>query len=39
MNEWMNEYFDGLGQESSNSTANALELLQSYTKPLHWAID
>ena len=26
-------YIDGLVQDCSNSTANALELLQSYTKP------
>ena len=28
--------FDGLVQECSNYTANALELLQSCTKPLIW---
>ena len=26
-------YINGLVQDSSNSTANLLELLQSYTKP------
>ena len=26
-------YFDGLVQDCSNSTANAVELLQSYTEP------
>ena len=27
-------HFNGLGQDGSNSIANALELLQSCTKPL-----
>ena len=27
-------YIDGLAQDNSNSIANALELLQSYTKPM-----
>ena len=31
---WNDEYyFDGLGQDCSNSNANAMELLQSCTKP------
>ena len=29
-------YIDGLVQDCSNSSANALELLQSCTKPLIW---
>ena len=29
----MDDFFDGLAQDSSNSIANALELLQSCTKP------
>ena len=30
----MNDYFDGLVQDCSNSIANALELQQPCTKPL-----
>ena len=29
-------HFDGLVQDYSNSNANALELLQSWSKPLIW---
>ena len=29
-------YFDGFVQDGSISIANALEILQSYTKPLIW---
>ena len=32
----MNEHIDGLEQEGSNSSALAIELLMSYTKPLIW---
>ena len=32
-------YFDGLVQDCSNSSANALELLQSCTKPLIYSFD
>ena len=32
--EFYIEHIDGLMQDCSNSTANALELLQSCTKPL-----
>ena len=43
MSFWSNEfdkqcYMDGLVQDSSNSIANALELLQSCTKPSHYDI-
>ena len=31
--QMLNEYLDGLVQDCSNSIANALELLQSCTKP------
>ena len=31
--KWESSYSDGLVQDCSNSSANALELLQSYTKP------
>ena len=31
-------YTDGLAQESSNATANVLELLQSCTKPSIWFV-
>ena len=31
-------YIDGLVQDCSNSIANALELLQSFTEPLIWAM-
>ena len=30
---FVTHYSDGLGQDCSNSIANALELLQSYAKP------
>ena len=30
---------DGLAQDCSNSIANALELLQSYTKPSRWSME
>ena len=30
---WVHLYFDGVVQDCSNSIANALELLQSCTKP------
>ena len=32
---WRPHDIDGLGQDYSNSTANALELLQSCTKPFY----
>ena len=31
---WLIAHIDGLAQDCSNSIANALELLQSYTKPM-----
>ena len=31
-------YFDGLAQDCSNSSALAMELLQSCTKPLNWQV-
>ena len=31
-----NDHFDDLVQDCSNSSANALELLQSCTKPSSW---
>ena len=34
MNEQNEEHIDGLVKDSSNSTANTLELPQSCTKPL-----
>ena len=33
-----NHHFEGLVQDCSNSIANALELLQSCTKPLYWCV-
>ena len=36
-NEGNPKYIDGLEQDCSNSIADALELLQSWTKPLIWA--
>ena len=34
----LRDQIDDLAQDCSNSSANALELLQSYTKPLRWYI-
>ena len=42
VNSWAvsahSDWTDGLVQDCSNSIANALELLQSYTKPLKWSL-
>ena len=38
MMESMDHDIDGLVQDCSNSIANALELLQSYTKPLIYRV-
>ena len=34
--EYMHYFFDGFMQDCSISIANALEILQSYTKPSIW---
>ena len=34
----ISKYFDGLVQDCGNSIANALELLQSCTKPSIWSL-
>ena len=35
---WVSDHMDGLVQDSSNCIVNALELLQSCTKPLIYAV-